>query len=144
MVDFMGLLIGWPTSSSLARPIFYGITGQNARIKVMRAMLERSAHNARKGSEFDLIITDFAALNDRRNKYVHGLWYTFEDGTVWLSESAVNALHFLEWRVVQIDEIDGALAEMGALLRRIDNLIMAEMKALVPAPPQPSGPDEGP
>jgi len=86
----------------------------------MRTVLEKSPLHKDKSGFFDQIISEYAALNATRNKYVHGLWYTLEDEPrVFLEEETDNYRAFLEKREVPYAEITGTLHRMIALISKL-------------------------
>ena len=134
MIDFFALLMG-ETQDFPARQIFRSIVAQSARVKVMKALLERTRTNRDKDEEYDRIVTDFAALNDLRNVYVHGLWLTHESSRVFLSELALDDFHFLKKREVRLEELKTARIRMGNLWLRARALRQAKIaKLFEPAP----------
>ncbi|MEK7874875.1 MAG: hypothetical protein AAB325_01645, partial [Pseudomonadota bacterium] len=66
------------------RLIFTAIVNQKIRIDVMRTLLHRSRVNRQMDRIFDEIIDEFQRLNDLRNNYVHGRWWTHENGDTYL------------------------------------------------------------
>src|SRR4051794_1564707 len=65
--DLMRELIGGPRDTP-SRQIFRAVVSQDARIKVMRALLQESPKNQNKGAVFDAMINEFEELNRARNK----------------------------------------------------------------------------
>lgn len=63
-----------------SRIIFKATISQQARIKLMRSLLQTLELHANRGAEYDAIIAEYDALNTLRNKYAHGLWNTLADG----------------------------------------------------------------
>lgn len=103
-----------------ARLIFRSIINQNARIAIMRNLLERSPHHEEKTDFFDETIDEFTALNVLRNKYLHSLWYTHgETGDVYIEEVAKTYLKFIAKREVPIEESNQVLARMDALIGKL-------------------------
>jgi hypothetical protein len=93
MIKIFGQLINASDHLHTPRLIFTAIINQRARIDVMRKLLEGSPYNNKKGSDYDHIITEFRKLNELRNSYVHGLWWTHENGTTYLqSDNSVFGL----------------------------------------------------
>ncbi|MCW5698765.1 MAG: hypothetical protein KIT00_02875 [Rhodospirillales bacterium] len=114
MIAVLGDLAG--ADRDAARKIFRSIVNQKARIDVMRALLERSRINRTKSGDYDAIIDEFKALNDERNKYVHGFWMTHKDsGRVFFDE--ISDAHLVMAR----REIKGP--EMQRIIDRMENLI---------------------
>jgi hypothetical protein len=146
MIEIMGLLLGDRTP---ARQVFRAIVANQSRIKVMRALLERSQHNITKGAEYDEIISEFDSLVNKRNAYLHGLWYTHHSGRVFLAESSIDDGHWFEQREVPIEELINSLRRMGNLWRRIliiqqphlSSALSAAMRPLLEIPP-PQLPEE--
>src|ERR1700748_426664 len=63
MIAFFALLLGHPAPTSPARQIYRSIVSPNARIKMLKAVLEKSAINRDKTAEYDAIISEFELLN---------------------------------------------------------------------------------
>ena len=113
-----------PVAMQAARLIFRSIASENARIKVMTALLEMAPHNAGRGPKFDEVLAEFSALNQLRNKYVHGLWRTETNesgfvGRVLLADprqdmSGHGALH-----AVKATEINAVTSRMSRLFTKI-------------------------
>lgn len=138
MIGILGQLLG---DGAPARQVFRAIIAQNARIKVMKALLERTARNKTKGSEYDEIISEFASLNDLRNTYIHGLWHTHETGRVFFSESSIDDGHIFAQRELLIEELQNATIRMGNLWVRVTKLLHPDIaqyyteKPLLEIPP---------
>ncbi|MFN2473459.1 MAG: hypothetical protein ABR588_06020 [Sphingomicrobium sp.] len=64
------------SSNSAARRIFRTIISEDARIKLMTALLEGSPHNTGMSEVYDTILDEFKSLNSIRNDLVHGRWFT--------------------------------------------------------------------
>ncbi|MGA8494217.1 MAG: hypothetical protein WB764_01965 [Xanthobacteraceae bacterium] len=89
-----------------ARQIFRSLSNNASRIKVMKAMLQRSPQNVCKGDFYDEAISEFEALNGTRNAYTHGLWRTSTaDKKVYLMESTPDEFTFREAREVTPKEV---------------------------------------
>ena len=84
IIEIMALLMG--DASAPARQVFRSLNSEEARVKVMRALLETTRHNETKGREFDEVIDLFVEIKNKRNAYAHGLWWTHEGGRVFLEE----------------------------------------------------------
>lgn len=105
-----------------ARQIFRSIYSNQARRKIMLALLQRSKINLDKDSYYDNILDEFAKLNKNRNSYVHGMWYTrppFPTGDVFLSEESVDDHHWLEARPVPYKEIEQVMLRMTRLNTKV-------------------------
>lgn len=116
--DVMGELIG-SFMETPTRQVFRAIASQDARIKVMRSLLQNSKRNKNKGEAYDDIIDDFEKLNRKRNKFVHGLWWTHDSGRMYLQPASTEEFSFLSQREVKIEEIKEIVAEMSELWRRV-------------------------
>ena len=120
MIGFFALLLGHPAPSSPARQIYRSIIAPNARIKMLKAVLEKSAINRDKTAEYDAVINEFKLLNSKRNTYVHGLWDTHdESGKAFLCEPSSDAFYFLHPRHVPIEELQNTVIRIENLARRI-------------------------
>lgn len=117
MIQILQDLLG--NKSAPARQIFHSVLANSARKKLMLACLQKAKINAKKTDLYEIIITQFSKLNDLRNTYLHGLWYTHESGRVFLSESAMDDFHYMDSREVDIDELHA----MQKAIRRLTNAI---------------------
>ena len=115
MVGLFTELLDIPDEQS-GRLIFRSIINQNIRITIMRNLLEKSPHHMDKTVYFDELLDEFASLNAARNTYLHGLWYTYEDGArVFLEEKGESYAIFLVKREVPLKEITSVLKRMNDL-----------------------------
>ena len=129
MIGFFALLLGHPSPSlgrlghsspSPARQIYRSIMAPNARIQMLKAVLEKSEINRDKTAEYDAVINEFELLNRARNTYVHGLWDTHhESGRAFLCEPSPDEFYFFQPRYVPIEELQNTVIRMGNLARRI-------------------------
>lgn len=119
-----------------ARLIFRSVVNQQARIKIMRSLLELSMHNREKPIDYDEIIDEFDKLNDQRNKLLHGLWWTRHDGRLYYEEASLDNHSFLTSREVETKEIDDVTKRMDALIMRI-YLDLGKRASHDSNPPQP-------
>jgi hypothetical protein len=104
----------------VARQIFRSIIANEARRKVMTALLEKTALNRNKPQAYDDILHEFYKLNGTRNDYVHGLWFTFEDGRVYLAEQLPEELNLASAHLIDIKDIRAVQARMEGLHLLID------------------------
>jgi hypothetical protein len=138
MIEIMRQLLGG-TQSLPARQIFRAIGNNHGRIKVLRALLEKAQINVDKDTRFDEIIKEFSALNEKRNEYVHGLWYTHESGRVFIAEPTPDETAFFDKREIKIEELEETIERMSKLFYKI-------MQIMFPGYPkhpseQPSSPE---
>jgi hypothetical protein len=125
MIDVLTELLGGDYELP-ARQIYRSIISPQARIKVLRSLLERTEMNQRKDKIYDEIISEFATLNNLRNTYLHGLWHTHESGRVFFIEASVDETSLFENREIHVEEIVSAIGKMTALENRIGFLIDGE------------------
>jgi hypothetical protein len=114
MVDYFHDLVGGHDILT-SRLIFKSLINPQARIKVLKRLLERSPMNKEKGDTYDGIIKEFSDLNDARNTYLHGLWETYEDGRSFLAELSLDEDYFRNQREVKPDEVRDVLRRMQSL-----------------------------
>ena len=123
MVSVFKRLLGLPPANfDGARLVFYSLVNQKIRIDVMRRLLERGWHNRDHSEEYDAIINEFAKLNELRNKYVHGLWWTHDNGDVHLQIDSSAFFSHAEYRKVTSKELQGFIARLNALWQQLLNL----------------------
>jgi uncharacterized protein (UPF0335 family) len=115
MIEVMALLMG--DKLAPARQVFRSLNSEDARVKVMRSMLEQSHINRDKGREFDEIIDLFAEVKKARNIYAHGLWRSHHPSQrAFIQEaSADETATFLSEREVKASELRAVLKRMGEL-----------------------------
>lgn len=124
MRDLMAVLLSSDADRIQAGIVLASIISAKARIDLMRRLLHESPLNAAKTSEFDEIIDEVAVLNTKRNKYVHGLWYTStETKKVFISEVDGEGLSYFLARPIEIEELVAFQKRMMYLRKRIQNLV---------------------
>lgn len=136
MIDILESLLGGSEDNNNvpARQIFRSIISEQARIKVMRSLLEFAEINHDKPKDYDEIIDEFAKLNKIRNTYVHGLWYTHESNRVFLRETTAEEHFFTERREVKIKELKTVVTRMENLYERIVDIIHGPFDEPDPSP----------
>jgi hypothetical protein len=125
MIDVLTELLGG-NADLPSRQIFRSIVSSQARIKVMRSLLQRVELNDTKDTIYDEVINEFAALNDLRNTFLHGLWYTHESGRVYFVEESIDDLSVFHAREVTAQEIEALIHRMTALEDRVAALVDGE------------------
>lgn len=108
MIDLMALLM--EADSLTARQVFYSLTSENVRAKVMLSLLQKASINAKKGQEYDDFIALFLEIVSFRNDYAHGLWWTHESGDVYWSLNSDDDFVNLHRRKFGIEEAQRASA----------------------------------
>lgn len=111
MVGFFDELLG-ANEAIPSRQLYKSIVNTQIRILIMRTLLERAALNKTKSDKYDAILDEFASLNKQRNTYLHGLWYTYEDGRTFFSELSIDEDYFLDQREVKDKEIGAVIDRM--------------------------------
>jgi hypothetical protein len=116
MADIFRELVGATPNPMPYRHILREIFSAQARIKLMRSLLEKHPLNMAKGDEYDKIIDEFESLNKLRNAYIHGLWSTHESGKIYLSSSEGDQAWFFDnEKEVRLKDIDNMLERMHEL-----------------------------
>ena len=76
-----------------AAHVMRSIVSANARIQLMRNLLERARHNSDKTSEYDEIIEEYSKINTNRNEFVHARWYTnIQSGKIFIIKRSDDKL----------------------------------------------------
>lgn len=145
MIHVMALLLG--ESDAPARQVFRSLNSEDARIKIMRSLLEHARHNTQKGREFDEIIDLFVEIKQSRNRYAHGLWWTHDEtGRAFLEEASPDhARTFLSRREIKIGEINAAIQRIDKFFSkwkaiRFPQYFDAEGNPRLPLPETPRKP----
>jgi hypothetical protein len=118
MIAILRALLGGHATAP-ARQIFRSIVSERARIQMMTTLLQKTYLNQTKGNFYDDVIAEFDRLNGKRNAYVHGLWWTREDGRLFLTNDLVGDHHFYRSREVPFSEIRETVSGMKRLLRNL-------------------------
>lgn len=113
MIDVMALLLGG--KGAPAKQVFRTLTSEDARVKVMRSLLEKAEHNQTKGQEFDDLIDLFIEIKKRRNTYAHGLWWTHQEtDRVFIEEPSDSiSTTFFSRREIQDHELKQTLERLS-------------------------------
>lgn len=108
---------GWsPTGLHILR----AIKSPRGRMDLMRDLLQLDPGNSKLGEEFDEALSEFAQINTTRNKYVHGRWFTSEDGSkVRFRESGDSMWQLPESEPLSIGDLDAVLTRIRALSDRL-------------------------
>ncbi|MDN3572097.1 hypothetical protein [Methylobacterium longum] len=101
--------------SAPARQIFFSIVNQQARVKVMRSLLEQSSINEDKSMWYDRILDEFSGISGSRNDYAHGLWWTLDGKRAFISTDESKSTAMFQWREVTLNEIQNVFARMVSL-----------------------------
>jgi hypothetical protein len=126
MIDFFSFLLGH--KGGAARPVLRSIVNQEARIKVMRGVLENTWDTVNLSEACDDLLDEFKKVTALRNRYVHGLWFTHQDGKVYLRAPSVDYWDFSDTRRVTTKELDSFIARLYALHEKAGNLPHVESK----------------
>jgi hypothetical protein len=102
-----------------ARQVFRSIVSEAVRIRIMTSLLEHSPVNASKGKFYDEIIFAFRVLNNKRNECVHGLWWTRDDGKMFVTKESIQDYTLGKGRHVRIREMETLLKKMLALINKL-------------------------
>jgi hypothetical protein len=125
MADIFRELVGAVPNQMPYRHILREIISAQARIKLMRSLLENHPLNMAKGADYDKIIDEFESLNKIRNAYIHGLWSTHESGKVYLSSPEGDQIWFFDnEKEVRLKDMDNMLERMRELKNSIRSVAM--------------------
>lgn len=130
MINFFSFLLG--DKGGASRPVLRSIVNQEARIKVMRGVLENTWYTINLSEACDDLVDEFSKVTALRNRYVHGLWFTHQDGNTYLRSPSVDYWDFSNTRRVTTKELDNFIARLYALHEEARNLPDAERKRLKP------------
>jgi hypothetical protein len=132
MADLTARLLGDPAMPG--RAVFRGLAGDTERVKVLRTLLEQAPANIAKGADFDTAISGYAGARRRWRAYLHGLWYTHENGRTFLAApGGSDAATFLVAREVRTAELQAELARLTELGAALVRLTRPEAAARAPA-----------
>ena len=116
MVGVFDRLVGTkPENYENGSLLFYAIVNQKTRIDLMRRLLQRGRSNRNRSSTYDDIIDEFQRLNDLRNRYIHGRWWTHQDGDTYLQVDNSEQPTHVGYRKVTVKELEDFCARCGSL-----------------------------
>ncbi|MCJ2073971.1 hypothetical protein MKK75_35155 [Methylobacterium sp. J-030] len=128
MSEVMSELIGGYDAP--VRQIFYSITNQQARIDVMRSLLEEAQVNQSRGATWDFIIDDFASVSKSRSDYADGIWWTHETGRIFLEPPNPSSSKISNKREINLTELNDVIDRMNDLAGRLHNVIIERLEKL--------------
>jgi hypothetical protein len=111
------------------RQIFRSMSANGVRVKTMLNLLQTYVGNDNKDPLFDHTIREFQSLVRMRNDYLHGLWWTKENGNIYLQTENVDELAFNRKRRFGKAEFESFLERVGKLLENIGDLAIKEYEA---------------
>ena len=77
------------------RQVYRSIVSPEARIAMLSTLLEKTELNQSKSRWYDDVLTEFRTLKSTRNDFLHDLWWTFEDGRMFISKIEADAHSFI-------------------------------------------------
>ncbi len=106
---------------SVARITWGNIISPTARVRLMRAALEKAPVHKDVPSEVDDILREFEELSELRNKYVHSLWWVSDDDVpqVFIVEGAYTFIPLFGAREIEITELIAVVERMGLFRDRL-------------------------
>lgn len=128
MITILATLMGADQKTPV-REIFRSIIAQEAKIKMMRHLLEETEANTHRGPHFDKIIKEFAALNALRNKYIHGLWFNADGETFLSTTDPAHHPFFTTTRKIEASELEIFLSRCLNLKSAINAVRFLEIDA---------------
>jgi hypothetical protein len=81
------------------------VKSPRGRVDLMRELLTKDPRNQDLGEQWDEVLAEFWRINQRRNAYVHGQWWSHGDGSTWLVEQDEHGLSVLAARTVKKEEL---------------------------------------
>ena len=123
MVRVFQELINADTGAIPVREVFFSITSAPLKINILRKLLQRSSFNADKDDDYDVLINEYEKLSKVRNDLVHGLWWTHEDGGVYLSKSDTTGFSLTDAKEVKLEELEDIAKRIIAFKIRIDDVV---------------------
>lgn len=127
MADLTARLLG--DAALPGRTIFRGLAGDAQRVTVLRALVGQAPGDANR-DDIETAVARYQGARRRWRAYLHGLWYTHENGRTFLAApGGADAATFLVAREVKATELEAELARLTALGATLPRL----------APPQRAG-----
>jgi hypothetical protein len=114
------------TDEASAGYILRSIRNPRAKIDLLSALLEKSPFNQDRSEKWDLIIREYGRVSSARNGYVHGEWWSADDGSTWIAEWEEHGLGPFAARRIEATELDKLRNEIVELLFHV-SLITDEL-----------------
>jgi hypothetical protein len=108
------------------RQIFRSISANGVRTKMMRNLLGQFLGNYTKNSLYDDVISEFQCLVNLRNDWLHGLWWTLEDGRVFLQVENVNEFSFSSKKEVKKEALEDFIKRSNKITKLIREINIKE------------------
>ncbi len=142
MSEVMAELIGGVDPP--VQQVFYSITNQQARIKVMRSLLQEAQLNQDKDASWDQLIDDFASVSGSRSDYAHGIWWTHNSGRIFLEQPDPSYSQVFNKREVNLNELNHVIDKMSDLESRLRQVTINRFGRMAAQPPQDISTDASP
>jgi hypothetical protein len=110
------------------RQIFRSMRANGVRAKMMLNLLNQYPGNATKDELCDDIIKEFQRLVNLRNDYAHGLWWTKEDGRVFLQTENIDVMSFNRKKHIPKSQFESFNQRAGKLMRDIEALQLKDYR----------------
>jgi hypothetical protein len=94
----------------------------------MPGVLENTWNTVNLSEACDDLLDEFRNVTALRNRYMHGLWFTHQDGKIYLRSPSVDYWNFSDTRRVATKELDNFIARLYSLYEKARNLPDAERK----------------
>jgi hypothetical protein len=126
LIELLYVLIG-SHDRGVARQIFRAVAGDKARLDIIRSLLEKTRRNAQRTREFDDALKAFEVIKQKRNHWIHGLWYTHDDScTTYLSDDMTHELPFSRSKPVKLAELESCIREIFAVMASLREIRVRE------------------
>lgn len=146
MVKVLAMLLGMKDTHT-ARYVWRSVKSPKGRIEMLRVLLQEAPENMDLPDLYDVILSDFASINARRNDFVHGQWYTeVSNQTVMLAKlnTDPHGFGFHAAEPVELKELETLHADIRSLNQFINQQVGMTLwlKRLAERPPSSNEPDQ--
>jgi len=136
MGHLLAVLLGLDdTEIDTAGYVLRAIKSPSGRTDIMKDLLELSPRNVGLGPEYDEILKEFRAVSRLRNEYVHGLWFTHNEGTeILLAIRDEHGWGLLAAAPVKIEDMELVSVRIWNLYFKVFKTTLPEFQKRRPAP----------
>lgn len=113
-----------------------------ARFDLMHNLLTLAPQNKDLGDEYDKLIDEYWELGRARNAYVHGRWFTREDGVVFFATVDEHGWTFMRVTKADKKDMEKLVERIAGMHSKIMNVAHADLtKRRLRAKPPPQAPE---
>ncbi|MGV3490124.1 MAG: hypothetical protein ACO1OG_02270 [Devosia sp.] len=93
MVKLLGRLLLLPSpATDVSRQVWHSLQSHRVRVTMMNNLLATAFVHVTKPQVYNVAINHFDSIMKRRHEYAHGLWFSNQSGSTYLSPTGVESV----------------------------------------------------